>query len=104
MNADAAPAVRGDARLSRNPRVADQVLGGEAVVLDYEGRTIVGLNETGTAVWTRLDGTSSLREIAAGLARESGAPEAEVETDVIAFAGALVERGLAVETSAEDRR
>jgi len=55
------------------------------------------LNETGRAIWDRLDGQLSLRQIAAGLAEAYEAPPAEIEQDVIGLVGELVSRRMLVE-------
>ncbi len=52
------------------------------------------LNETGHAIWRRLDGQQSLAEVAAALAAEFDAPTDEIETDVIGFATELTQRGI----------
>ena len=44
------------------------------------------LNETGHYLWPRLDGATTLGEIAAALADEFDAPLLEVEADVLGFA------------------
>ena len=52
------------------------------------------LNDTGRAIWQRLDGQRTLREVAASLLDEFEAPEAELEADVLGFAGEMVQRGI----------
>lgn len=91
-----------DTRFRRNPRVARQVLGGKAVVLDYEGGRMAGLNETGTRVWERLDGRRTTGEIVDELAREDGVPVDEVASAVCAFLAELRARGLVVEADGGD--
>ena len=44
------------------------------------------LNETGHYLWPRLDGATTLGEIAAALADEFDAPLLEIEADVLGFA------------------
>jgi hypothetical protein len=57
------------------------------------------LNETGHAVWARLDGVSTLAEIATALSAEYEARAAEIEADVLGFAAEMTRRGiLAVKT------
>ena len=53
------------------------------------------LNETGRAIWDRLDGRRSLREIAAALHGEFEAPLGDIEQDVIGFVAELVKRNMA---------
>jgi hypothetical protein len=50
------------------------------------------LNETGRAIWRRLDGTASLGRIAADLSAEYSAPIADIERDVLGLATELVRR------------
>jgi len=54
------------------------------------------LNETGHAIWQKLDGQRTLKEVAASLIAEFNAPLAEVEKDVLGFAGELTRRGILV--------
>jgi hypothetical protein len=57
------------------------------------------LNETGRAIWARLDGKKSLKAIAAELADEYEAPRGEIEKDVIGLAEEFLKRKMIVETS-----
>jgi hypothetical protein len=50
------------------------------------------LNETGRAIWLKLDGQRTLAEVAEALALEFDASQAELETDVLGFAGEMVRR------------
>lgn len=50
------------------------------------------LNETGRAIWSRLDGEKSLREIAAELAVEFNTASGVVEHDVLGLIAELVRR------------
>ncbi len=58
------------------------------------------LNETGRAIWLRLDGQTSLQKIAQSLATEYEAEPGEIEYDVVGLVGELVRRGMLVESSA----
>lgn len=54
------------------------------------------LNETGKAIWDRLDGQRTLAEVASELASEyDGDPDA-IETDVLGLVGELVTRRMVV--------
>ena len=55
------------------------------------------LNETGKAVWDRLDGKTSLRAIAAALAEEYEAPVGEIEKDILGLIEELLKRRMLVE-------
>jgi hypothetical protein len=50
------------------------------------------LNPTGHAIWQKLDGKRTLREIAGLLSNEYDAPAAELEKDVLGLANELVRR------------
>jgi len=52
------------------------------------------LNETGQAIWQKLDGKRTLRDVAALLAGEFNAPLPELENDVLGFASELTRRGI----------
>ena len=52
------------------------------------------LNETGQAMWQKLDGCRTLADVVADLALEFDADQAELETHVLGFAAAMVERGI----------
>jgi hypothetical protein len=55
------------------------------------------LNETGRAIWKRLDGKKSLKTVAAELSAEYEAPPGEIEKDVIGLAKELLKRKMIVE-------
>jgi hypothetical protein len=50
------------------------------------------LNPTGQAIWRKLDGKRTLKEVAALLALEFDAPLMELEKDVIGFTAELTKR------------
>jgi len=54
------------------------------------------LNETGRAIWKRLDGTANLGRIAADLSAEYSAPIADIERDVLGLAAELVRRKMLI--------
>jgi hypothetical protein len=54
------------------------------------------LNETGRAVWRKLDGVRPLRAVVSELAGEFDAPLAVIEEDVTGLLGELVKRKIAV--------
>ncbi len=55
------------------------------------------LNETGQAIWQKLDGRRTLREVAALLAETFEGSRGELEADVLGFAGELTRRGILVQ-------
>jgi hypothetical protein len=50
------------------------------------------LNETGKAIWKRLDGERTLGDVAKVLAEEFDAQLPELQADVLGFAGEMTER------------
>jgi hypothetical protein len=68
---------------------------GELVIVDPEGKKILGLNGTGGNVWNMLDGARTLGDIAAELSETHAVESEQVLRDVLAFARVLVERSLA---------
>jgi len=54
------------------------------------------LSETGRAIWNRLDGTTTLREVAQTLAKEYDATSDDIEHDVIGFVDELIKRRMLV--------
>ena len=55
------------------------------------------LNEVGRAIWDRLDGTRTLRQIAAELIDEYDAPPAQIEADVAGLTEELAKRKMVIE-------
>ena len=53
---------------------------------------LLTLNETGKAIWKQLDGARTLGDVAKVLAEEFEAPLAELQADVLGFAGERTER------------
>jgi hypothetical protein len=60
---------------------------------------LYSLNETGRAIWDRLDGAKSLRDVAAELAQAYDAPRQEIERDVIGLVDELLSRSMLIEVS-----
>jgi hypothetical protein len=52
------------------------------------------LNETGKAIWQKLDGQRTLKDVAAALTGEFNAPLPELENDVVGFASEMARRGI----------
>lgn len=57
---------------------------------------IFTLNETGRAIWDRLDGQRTLRQIIAELASKYEAPNAQLEADVVGLMGEFAKRKMVV--------
>jgi hypothetical protein len=55
------------------------------------------LNETGKAIWDRLDGRSSLKNVMEDLSAEFEAPVGEIERDVLGLVKELLKRRMIAE-------
>jgi hypothetical protein len=55
---------------------------------------LYSLNETGQAIWQKLDGARTLAAVVDALTAEFETPRAELETDVLGFASEMVRRGI----------
>lgn len=80
--------------------VASRIVGGEAVVVVPARSEAHVLNETGSAVWSMMDGSRDASGIASELAARYGADEADAARDLEAFIGDLRSRGAAAESDA----
>lgn len=69
-------------------------LGGESVLLDVESGFYFGLDEVGTRIWTLLEQHREVDPVCRVLAREYEVDEETLVSDVTAFVGTLVQRGL----------
>jgi hypothetical protein len=52
------------------------------------------LNETGHAIWRKLDGARTLGAVVDALAREFATPRADIASDVLGFASEMTRRGI----------
>jgi hypothetical protein len=55
---------------------------------------IFSLNETGRAIWDRLDGKKTLKEIKDELAKDYEASPSEIEKDILGIAEELLQKGI----------
>lgn len=78
--------------MKAHPRVAWQQLEGNVVLLDLEHGRALGLNETGSFLWTRLDGASG-DSLAEALATNFRLEPSRAHEDVDAFLDTLEQRG-----------
>jgi hypothetical protein len=83
-----------DARPRPSAQCAWQVVEGEAVLLDLEGRRILGLNPAGSYVWGLLDGRRTPAELAVAVAEHFRVGAERARADVDAFLADLLGRGL----------
>ena len=87
-----------DAAYAPSEDVVARELEGEIVIIplvsdigDIEDE-LYTLNETGQAIWRRLDGLKPLRQVAAELAEEFAAAPGDIERDVLGLVRELVTR------------
>jgi hypothetical protein len=55
------------------------------------------MNETGRAIWEKLDGKRSLKDVVEKLSAEFEAPEGQIKKDVIGLVEELLKRKMVVE-------
>jgi hypothetical protein len=83
--------------------VVYEVVDGEAVLVDPDGKELLTLNEVGTMVWEELDGRRGPDELAAALVgRFDGVTEREVAHDIEAFLAEVEAAGLVCEADDDD--
>jgi len=83
-----------DTKLSIPTQVMSRLVGEETVLLDLESGIYFGLDGVGKRIWESVAEGQSLGETATVIAAEFEVDEAQAQTDLIAFATDLVERGL----------
>lgn len=91
--ADAASLVALGATPRISGRCAWQVVDGEAVLLDLQGKRVLGLNRVGSFVFPMLDGARTVASIAAAVSERFGVNLLEAEQDLRAFLAELAGRG-----------
>ncbi len=96
-------AVKIDAAYKPSEDVVAREIEGEIIIVpltsgvgDLEDELFT-LNETGRAIWTRLDGTTPLSRIAKDLAKEYDAPADTVRRDVLGLVEELLKRRMVVQ-------
>lgn len=83
-----------DSRLAVNPALVLRVESDDcALLFDPDNGRVHVLNPTAVAVWQRLDGRRTLREIVAGLGEEFDGMGAECSGQVVALARSLAGLG-----------
>jgi hypothetical protein len=86
--------------LRRSPDVVAREIDGDLIIVplisgigDLEDE-LYSLNPTGRAIWDRLDGSRTLGQIAAELARDFEGDPQTIECDVVGLADELLRRGI----------
>jgi hypothetical protein len=75
-----------------HPRVAWQVIDGQAVLMDLERGRALGLNATGSFLWARLEGRTE-EELGGELCQAFPVEPERAREDVAAFVSLLRSRG-----------
>ena len=73
--------------------------GDEIVILSEDGTQLSNLNSTAALIWSSLDGTRSVSEIAHAVVREFKVDEERALSDVVRFCELLLSEELALPTS-----
>ena len=98
--------IRLDAVYAPSDDIVAREIGGELIIIplvagigDLEDE-LYTLNETGKAIWDRLDGTRDLGTVVAALAEDYTAPSGAIEREVQGLVAELVGRRMLVEAAA----
>ena len=83
-------------RYRPTPHCALNRVGDETILLHLENGTYYGLDESGTAVWARLQDGISLSDLVDDMARLHGVPRATLEQDMAPFLQDLLSNELIV--------
>ena len=75
--------------------VAYRIIGGSAVLVNIQDNAMLRLNETGSRIWSLLDGRS-VKEIATEISGQFDVTEEESLQDTREFMELMSERGLVV--------
>ena len=73
---------------------AHRVLGGEAVVVNFQSSFFYNLNPVGTFIWERCDGSRDLEQLSQAMAAEFEVSPDEAARDCREFVESLVDQGL----------
>ena len=97
------PKVSPDAVYVPSEDIVAREIEGELVIIpltagigDVEDE-LFSLNETGRAIWDKLDQKKTLNDLVEELSREFKAEKDELEEDVIGFLRELLKRGIVIE-------
>lgn len=97
--------VRMDAVYTPSDDIVAREIEGELIIVplvagigDMEDELFT-MNETGKAIWDRLDGQTDLGAVVAALAQDYQATPSEIERDVFGLVGELLRRRMLVEVT-----
>ena len=83
-----------DTRLTIPPHVLSRLVGEETVLLDLESGVYFGLDGVGKFIWDSVSEGMSLAETVDAIVAEYEVDDAQARADAVAFASALIEKGL----------
>lgn len=84
--------------VARADGVVYEVVDGQAVLVDADGREMITLNPVGTLIWQALDGESDSAALAERLLPQlEGVTSDQLQNDVAAFLRELLDLDLATE-------
>jgi len=83
-----------DSTVAINGDAVSRILEGEAVILDLESVTYLGLNEVGTRIWFLIQEHGLLRRVFEVVQQEYEVAPQELETDILQLVDHLQRRGL----------
>lgn len=75
-------------------KVAWQSVEEEAVVIDLDARRVMGLNATGSFLWSRMDGKTSVASLSQAVAEAFAVEQERARADVEGFLVQMQQRGL----------
>lgn len=82
------------------PQVAWQIVDGEAIVVDLASGSTIGLNPTGTYLWSQIDGGRDVEALTDSVASYFEISREEAASDTNAFVSELQRRALIVDAEA----
>lgn len=82
-------------RLQHSSQATYQVVADEAILIHMKTGVYYSLNQVGTSFWQLMDGSRTLADCAAALAKEYDAPVDEIQGDISEVADDLMREGLA---------
>lgn len=77
-------------------QVIDRVVDGEVLLIHLRSGDYFSLNSTGTKVWENIDGSRTVRDLAALVVAEYDCEEPQVLSDVLSLVNQLADEGLVV--------
>ena len=93
MSADPRDAILAHTVPSRSSSMAWQTLDGEMVLLNIRGKEMMGLNPVGGRIWSLIDGTRSIAQIAETVTAEFEVAGEAAAADVKEFVAELARLG-----------